>query len=46
MSRSVFLVAGARPNFMKVAPVHAALARRGGFALTLVHTRGRCCTRE
>jgi UDP-N-acetylglucosamine 2-epimerase (non-hydrolysing) len=35
---SACLVAGARPNFMKVAPVHRALAERSRFALTLVHT--------
>ncbi len=39
MSRvSVFLVAGARPNFMKVAPIHKALVERSGFSVTLVHT--------
>ena len=31
-------VVGARPNFMKVAPVHAAFARRPGVRQTLVHT--------
>jgi len=31
-------VVGARPNFMKVAPVEAALARRGGVRQTIVHT--------
>lgn len=31
-------VVGARPNFMKVAPVWAALARRAGVRQTLVHT--------
>lgn len=31
------LVAGARPNFMKIAPLHAALAARGA-ELVLVHT--------
>jgi len=36
---SVVFVAGARPNFMKIAPVLRALARRGGaFADVLVHT--------
>jgi UDP-N-acetylglucosamine 2-epimerase len=30
-------VVGARPNFMKVAPVHAALAARG-VGQTLIHT--------
>ncbi|HKO01775.1 MAG TPA: UDP-N-acetylglucosamine 2-epimerase (non-hydrolyzing) [Thermoanaerobaculia bacterium] len=34
---NVLHVVGARPNFMKVAPVHAELARRG-VAQTLVHT--------
>ena len=39
MSRtSICLVAGARPNFMKVAPVHRALAARPGIELSLVHT--------
>ncbi|MGQ0702412.1 MAG: non-hydrolyzing UDP-N-acetylglucosamine 2-epimerase [Gemmatimonadales bacterium] len=31
-------VVGARPNFMKVAPVLRAAGRAGGFAQTLVHT--------
>jgi UDP-N-acetylglucosamine 2-epimerase (non-hydrolysing) len=31
-------VVGARPNFMKVAPVHRALASRSGVRQTLVHT--------
>ncbi len=31
-------VVGARPNFMKVAPVEAALARRAGVDQTIVHT--------
>ena len=31
-------VAGARPNFMKVAPVLAALAERDGVSQVLVHT--------
>lgn len=31
-------VVGARPNFMKVAPVNAALARRDGTRQTIVHT--------
>lgn len=31
-------VVGARPNFMKVSPVMAALSRRRGVAQTLVHT--------
>ena len=33
----VLLVAGARPNFMKVAPIVSALQRRGA-AHALVHT--------
>jgi UDP-N-acetylglucosamine 2-epimerase (non-hydrolysing) len=37
MSRRILLVAGARPNFMKIAPVHRALAA-AGFELTLLHT--------
>lgn len=31
-------VVGARPNYMKVAPIIAAMRRRGGFEQTLVHT--------
>ncbi len=34
----VLHVVGARPNFMKAAPVMRALARRGGIRQTLVHT--------
>lgn len=34
----VLHVVGARPNFIKVAPVRAALSRRAGVAQTLVHT--------
>ena len=34
----VILVAGARPNFMKVAPLMGALTNHGGFDCTLVHT--------
>ena len=33
-----YLVAGARPNFMKVAPIYRAMARRPGFEPLLVHT--------
>ncbi len=36
--RKILLVAAARPNFMKVAPVWRALAGTGHFDLTLVHT--------
>lgn len=32
------LIVGARPNFVKVAPVHRALAERPGVALRVVHT--------
>jgi len=35
--RNIFLIAGARPNFMKIAPLHRALTSRG-VACTLVHT--------
>lgn len=35
---SIFLVAGARPNFMKVAPLYQALSSRPHFHVTLVHT--------
>jgi UDP-N-acetylglucosamine 2-epimerase (non-hydrolysing) len=31
-------VVGARPNFMKLAPVHAALAKRDGVRQSIVHT--------
>ncbi len=34
----VLHVVGARPNFMKVAPVCTAFRRRGGVRQTLVHT--------
>jgi len=35
---SVFLVGGARPNFMKVGPIFKALARAPKFKTTIVHT--------
>ncbi|MBU1349025.1 UDP-N-acetylglucosamine 2-epimerase (non-hydrolyzing) [Patescibacteria group bacterium] len=35
--KDVFLLAGARPNFIKIAPLDAALRRRG-ISTTLVHT--------
>ena len=35
---SVFLVGGARPNFMKVAPLYHAFSKSGAFDVTLVHT--------
>ncbi len=34
----VMLIAGARPNFMKIAPVHRALRALPGIDVTLVHT--------
>jgi len=34
----LLIVAGARPNFMKIAPLTWELERRSGIALTLVHT--------
>ena len=37
MAGSILLVVGARPNFMKIAPLHAELTRRGA-PLRLVHT--------
>jgi UDP-N-acetylglucosamine 2-epimerase (non-hydrolysing) len=39
MSRPLVVhVVGARPNYMKVAPVYAALERRGSFEQRLIHT--------
>jgi len=34
----VFLVAGARPNFMKIAPIVRALRAHGGLAFKIIHT--------
>ncbi len=34
----VALIAGARPNFVKIAPLREALSARSGFELTVVHT--------
>ena len=34
----IYLVAGARPNFMKIAPLWHALKRRRGFETQIVHT--------
>lgn len=34
----VFLVAGARPNFMKIAPIVRALKTHGGLAFKIIHT--------
>lgn len=36
--KTVLHVAGARPNFMKVAPIHRAIGRRGRLHQVLVHT--------
>ncbi len=36
--KSVYLVAGARPNFMKIAPVVRALQAHGGLAFKIIHT--------
>ena len=38
MALNVVHVVGARPNFMKAAPVMAALGRHGGVSQLLVHT--------
>src|ERR1044072_3160931 len=38
MSLDVLLVAGARPNFVKLAPLHRALTARGKLQATIVHT--------
>ncbi len=38
MPRTVFLIAAARPNFMKVAPLWRALAARPGLRPVLIHT--------
>lgn len=37
-SKAVHLIAAARPNFMKVAPLYHALIADGGFDVKLVHT--------
>jgi UDP-N-acetylglucosamine 2-epimerase (non-hydrolysing) len=36
--RQLFLVAGARPNFMKIAPIVRALDAHGGFDYRIIHT--------
>ncbi|HJQ97091.1 MAG TPA: UDP-N-acetylglucosamine 2-epimerase (non-hydrolyzing) [Candidatus Polarisedimenticolaceae bacterium] len=38
MSREVILIAGARPNFMKIAPIAAAMRADGRLAPEIVHT--------
>jgi UDP-N-acetylglucosamine 2-epimerase (non-hydrolysing) len=36
--KKVLHIVGARPNFMKVAPIHRAISERGALKQTLVHT--------
>ena len=36
--KTCFLVAGARPNFMKIAPIVRALKAHGGLAFKIIHT--------
>ncbi len=36
--KTVFLVAGARPNFMKIAPIVRALRAHGGLGFKIIHT--------
>lgn len=38
MKKKIFIVAGARPNFMKIAPIVRALEAHGGLAYKIVHT--------
>jgi len=38
MNKTIYLVAGARPNFMKIAPIVRALQAHGGLAFKLIHT--------
>lgn len=38
MQKTIYLVAGARPNFMKIAPIVRALQAHGGLAFKIVHT--------
>ncbi len=38
MKKTIHLVAGARPNFMKIAPLYHVLKKRSDFAPVLVHT--------
>lgn len=38
MSKKIYLVAGARPNFMKIAPIVRALQKSGDLAYRIVHT--------
>ena len=36
--QKIYLVAGARPNFMKIAPIVRALRAHGGLAFNIIHT--------
>ena len=36
--KCIYLVAGARPNFMKIAPIVRALQVHGGLAFKIIHT--------
>ena len=36
--KEIYLVAGARPNFMKIAPIVRALLDHGGLAFKIIHT--------
>ncbi len=36
--KTIYLVAGARPNFMKIAPIVRALQAHGGLAFKIIHT--------
>lgn len=38
MLKKIILVAGARPNFMKIAPIHKALAATKRYQPILLHT--------
>jgi UDP-N-acetylglucosamine 2-epimerase (non-hydrolysing) len=36
--KKIILVAGARPNFMKIAPIVRAMKKNAAFSYTLVHS--------
>jgi UDP-N-acetylglucosamine 2-epimerase (non-hydrolysing) len=38
MKKMLYLIAGARPNFMKIAPIVRALQAQGGLAFKIIHT--------
>ena len=38
MTKTLYLVAGARPNFMKIAPIVRALQAHGGLPFKIIHT--------